>query len=288
MANNDEEKKVDDKLLPDPNKLLHIKARTSPYTNTQQNRFAVPDDKVKWDIEFKEYAPPFYTHPGVVGNKLPDASLGKIKSEKISFKFNELDGKIDRRSHNGNYNLDANNFNLPINPSGRTGLCGRGWLWRWGPNHAADPIVTRWMRQNNEIIKDKVTGKPILEFIAIERQDGGGWAIPGGMVDPGEHISRTIRREFGEEAMDTYGIKDENEKKKVVKQIDDFFTNNGVEIYAGYCDDPRNTDNAWMETVAFNYHDKNGDNVGKFNLKAGDDAAKVKWMKIDKNLKLYA
>lgn len=29
------------------------------------------------------------------------------------------------------------------NPTGRTGLTGRGLLGRWGPNHAADPIVTR-------------------------------------------------------------------------------------------------------------------------------------------------
>ena len=30
------------------------------------------------------------------------------------------------------------------------------------------------------------------------------------------------------------------------------------QIYAGYCDDPRNTDNAWMETVAVNFHDDTG------------------------------
>merc|ERR1719445_1128949 len=226
-------------------------------------------------------------------NKLPDASLEKMKTDNtIKFKFNELDNKIDRRSHHGNYNLDKNNFNLPLNPMGRTGLAGRGHLWRWGPNHAADPIVTRWMRKDNNskntITKDNATNKPILEFVAIERTDGGGWAIPGGMVDPGEKVSRTLRREFGEETMDTFGITDAKEKEKVAKQIGDFFEHNGVEIYAGYCDDPRNTDNAWMETVAFNFHDADGDIVGKFNLKAGDDAARVKWMKIDKDLQLYA
>jgi len=30
-----------------------------------------------------------------------------------------------------------------------------------------------------------------------------------------------------------------------------------VKIYSGYCDDPRNTDNAWLEIVACNYHDRN-------------------------------
>ena len=32
----------------------------------------------------------------------------------------------------------------PRNPMGRTGMTGRGLLGKWGPNHAADPIVTRW------------------------------------------------------------------------------------------------------------------------------------------------
>jgi len=31
----------------------------------------------------------------------------------------------------------------PLNIRGRTGLKGRGVLGRYGPNHAADPIVTR-------------------------------------------------------------------------------------------------------------------------------------------------
>ncbi len=108
------------------------------------------------------------------------------------------------------------------------------------------------------------------------------------MVDPGEKVSRTMKREFGEGTMNTFGIKDENERKRVAAQIEDFFKNHGVEIYVGYCDDPRNTDNAWMETVAFNFHDADGDRVGKFDLQAGDDAANVKWMQIDSNLKLYA
>ena len=29
---------------------------------------------------------------------------------------------------------------------GRTGMSGRGLLGRFGPNHAADPIVTRYLR----------------------------------------------------------------------------------------------------------------------------------------------
>ena len=31
-----------------------------------------------------------------------------------------------------------------------------------------------------------ISGKPVLEFVSIQRKDTGEWAIPGGMVDPGE------------------------------------------------------------------------------------------------------
>jgi len=31
-----------------------------------------------------------------------------------------------------------------------------------------------------------------------------------------------------------------------------------LQVYKGYVDDPRNTDNAWMETVAVNFHDESG------------------------------
>lgn len=48
---------------------------------------------------------------------------------------------------------------------------------------------------------------------------------------------------------------DENEE--VSKKLDKFFSN-GVIIYNGYVDDIRNTDNAWIETSAINYHDDEG------------------------------
>ena len=64
------------------------------------------------------------------------------------------------------------------NPVGRTGMEGRGLLGRWGPNHAADPIVTRWKRDGVGKV-ERVSGKPRLEFVAIKRRDTGDWAIPG-------------------------------------------------------------------------------------------------------------
>lgn len=121
-----------------------------------------------------------------------------------------------------------------------------------------------------------------MQFCAIQRHDCGQWAIPGGMVDPGENVSETLKREFLEEAFNSLGNSENNENL-----IEGFFSN-GEEVFRGYVDDPRNTDNAWMETVAVNFHDDTNETVGKFKLEAGDDAKNVKWVDIHSKLDLYA
>ena len=78
---------------------------------------------------------------------------------------------------------------VPRNPRGRTGLRGRGLLGKWGPNHAADPIVTRFHPQ---------TGK--LQFVALRREDTGQFAVPGGIANnPGNTWNDKVRLEFKKE-----------------------------------------------------------------------------------------
>lgn len=48
-----------------------------------------------------------------------------------------------------------------------------------------------------------VSERNVLQFVAIKRKDCGELAIAGGMVEPGEKISTTLKREFGEEAMNS-------------------------------------------------------------------------------------
>lgn len=105
------------------------------------------------------------------------------------------------------------------------------------------------------------------------------------MCDPGELISNTMKREFMEEALNSDDMTPE-EFKEYEEKLKEIFKN-GVEVYKGYVDDPRNTDNAWMETVAYNFHAES--NVfNQIKLKAGDDAKRVQWLDIDSSLVLYA
>ena len=117
----------------------------------------------------------------------------------------------------------------------------------------------------------------LLQMVAIKRKDTGEWAIPGGMQDPGEIGMATLVREFKEEA----GAVSESEKASFDAMVDELFKDsNGRVIYRGYVDDPRNTDNAWMETIAMHFHcsDRMGE---RLTLKAGDDAADVTWLEVN-------
>ncbi|KAF5926690.1 hypothetical protein HPG69_001319 [Diceros bicornis minor] len=249
----------------------HKKARTSPYPGSKVQRSQVPNEKVGWFVEWQDYNPVEYTAVSVLAG--PRWADPQISESTFSPKFNEKDGHVERKSQNGLYEIENGR---PRNPAGRTGLVGRGLLGRWGPNHAADPIITRWKkdRRGNKITHP-VSGKNILQFVAIKRKDCGEWAIPGGMVDPGEKISAALKREFGEEALNSLQ-KSSAEKRELEEQLHKLFSQEHLVIYKGYVDDPRNTDNAWMETEAVNYHDET------------DDAGKVKWVDISDKLKLYA
>ncbi|KAL4843545.1 hypothetical protein H8958_015669 [Nasalis larvatus] len=261
----------------------HNKARTSPYPGSKVERSQVPNEKVGWLVEWQDYNPVEYTAVSVLAG--PRWADPQISESNFSPKFNEKDGHVERKSKNGLYEIENGR---PRNPAGRTGLVGRGLLGRWGPNHAADPIITRWKKDSSgNKIMHPVSGKHILQFVAIKRKDCGEWAIPGGMVDPGEKISATLKREFGEEALNSLQ-KTSAEKREIEEKLHKLFSQDHLVIYKGYVDDPRNTDNAWMETEAVNYHDETGEIMDNLTLEAGDDAGKVKWVDINDKLKLYA
>ncbi|KAL6266250.1 hypothetical protein P5V15_003111 [Pogonomyrmex californicus] len=264
-------------------RMFHQKCRQGLYPSSNVKRFTVPEEKIPWTVDYPDYKPVAYTATVVKGKPWADPEIDEPTFEP---KWNTVDGKVNRKSFMGrDYVVNADG--LPLNPVGRTGVVGRGLLGRWGPNHAADPIVTRWKRDNVGTVEvDEHTRKPILQFVAIQRRDSGEWAIPGGMVDPNEMISTTLMREFMEEALNFFEM-DDTERKTLQNSIKEFFIK-GDEIYKGYVDDPRNTDNAWMETVAINFHDENNDVVGKLALKAGDDASNVRWMDINQHINLYA
>ena len=135
-------------------------------------------------------------------------------------------------------------------------------------------------------------------MVVIQRRDTGEWALPGGMVDFGEKAPATVKREFKEESCNAFAAhltpeQRTQEERKVDALLDDLFQ--GAEskvVYRGYVDDPRNTDNAWLETVAYHFH-CNPEQAKSLKLSGGDDAVSAQWLRMDptqeqRYAKLYA
>lgn len=110
----------------------------------------------------------------------------------------------------------------PLNPTGRTGRSGRN-LGKWGENAAADPVVIAGSGADRRIL-------------LIKRGDIGVWALPGGMVDPGETAPAAVVRELQEET----GVDLRGQAPDAI-------------LRQGYVADWRNTDHAWVSSTAALY-----------------------------------
>uniref|UniRef100_A0A2K6B660 Transient receptor potential cation channel subfamily M member 2 n=1 Tax=Macaca nemestrina TaxID=9545 RepID=A0A2K6B660_MACNE len=160
------------------------------------------------------------------------------------------------------------------NPMGRTGLRGRGSLSCFGPNHTLYPMVTRWRRNEDGAICRKSI-KKMLEVLVVKLRLSEHWALPGGSREPGETLPRKLKRILRQE----HWLSFENLLMR------------GMEVYKGYMDDPRNTDNAWIETVAISVHfqDQNDVELNRLNsnLHACNSGASIRWQVVDRRIPLY-
>ncbi|XP_030184627.1 transient receptor potential cation channel subfamily M member 2 isoform X5 [Lynx canadensis] len=248
----------------------HVNARHLLYPNSHVTRFPVPNEKVPWETAFLVYDPPFYTDDrkdrglvDPVGNALEPLS---------GISYNAVDGPIDRRSFHGVYVVQDG---LPLNPMGRTGLRGRGSLGCFGPNHTLQPVITRWRRNQDGAICRKSI-KKMLEVLVVKHSLSEHWALPGGSREPGEILPRKLKQVLRREFWSSF--------QNLLTQ--------GTEVYRGYVDDPRNTDNAWIETVAISIHfsDQSDMDLKRLNshLHACDPGMSVRWQVVDRRIPLYA
>jgi ADP-ribose pyrophosphatase len=246
--------------------MLHQQARAA--FRFYPARLPVPDAAVPWSVPWSGYAPPDFTAPHVLQNDrtvLAGGWADPVDPHSIS-----AAEWATRVSHEGPIKFVGG---VPQNPFGRTGLNGRGSLGKWGPNQAADPIVTRHHPKS---------GQP--QVVAIVRRDTGAWALPGGMVDAGEQVSATVRREFVEEALN---IPDPDERSLATSLVDGLFAGTDEKlVYKGYVDDIRNTDNSWMETCAYHFHCEGA--AARLSLAHGDDAARACWIDISSEAAEFA
>jgi NAD+ synthase (glutamine-hydrolysing) len=228
----------------------HFIARTAQPAGYPQ-RFPVPDNKVGWGVEYEEYNPPYFVAPVVLQQDRMKIQGGWADPEDVT----TIEHK--KESYEGPIVFSKNG--VPLNPRGRTGIIGRGLLGKWGKNDAIDPIITRFNEETGQ-----------HEMLSVKREDGDQWGIPGVMVLDGETTEQALNRRLGQ---------------KLGLNIN---MAGALSLYKGYADDPRNTDNAWIETEVLHlmlpYQ-----MTEELKSKMGDEAW-VKWMPLtDENLKnMYA
>ncbi|MFF5229995.1 NUDIX domain-containing protein [Dactylosporangium sp. NPDC000521] len=143
----------------------------------------------------------------------------------------------------------------PVNPFAPTGIeHGRNELGHWGEAVAADALV------------EALDPDGCRWIVMVERKDGHGWALPGGMVDPGESPTAAAIRELAEET--TLDLSWGEWRTDAPR----------------YVPDPRASDEAWIVTVLSRchlgtYHPDDRDEV--LPVVGADDAARAAWVHAD-------
>ena len=218
----------------------------------------VPAGFKDWKKPFPDYLPREYTADVVCENDRQVKAGGWADPPDVSME------EIAKRPQNSGIEFRGG---LPLNPLGRTGICGRGLLGKWGANCAADPII---IRLNGEF----------WQVLVIVRKDSGQIALPGGMVDDGEDIPTALFREAAEETGTALDV--------IQKVLDEPGVYIG-DVYEGPVDDPRNTDNAWMVTQARLFYIDGFESSNMISTKSDDpDVAGVFWRNIHDISEMYA
>lgn len=253
----------------DPGDTYHVNARHLLYPSCSVLRFPVPNEKVPWKTEFLMYNPPFYTADRKDKDLVDPVGDALEPLSRIS--YNAVDGPLDRRSFHGVYTVRDG---LPLNPMGRTGLRGRGDLSCFGPNHTLQPVITCWRRNLDGAICRKNV-KKMLEVLVVKHGPSEHWMLPGGSREPGEMLPRKLKQVLRRELWSSF--------ERLLTQ--------GMKVYKGYVDDPRNTDNAWIETVAVSIHfpDQNDVELKRLNshLHSCDEGMAIRWQVVDERIPLY-
>lgn len=225
---------------------------------------AAVGDPCDWDEV--GYNPIFYEDPAFTNARPEWADSLMVPKAELDERGTYVKMKLTSLGMSG-YVYDAER-GAYRNPKGKTGITGRGMLGKYGPNHAADVIVTR------------LYGGKFQALLVEKKLEGGATAFawPAGMVEAGESVPLTLRRELTEEAVAEGDV------------VDRLFATclKGV-VYAGHVDDWRNTDLAWMETNAVHYHaTQEIGNQLELKVQDTDEIRRSMWVDMDSVTQMYA
>ena len=139
----------------------------------------------------------------------------------------------------------------PVNPCEKTAVRhGRNEMGYWGETLMADALVT-------------FTCAGARYLLMVERDDGYGWALPGGHAEPGESGAQAAARELAEETALT--VTPELCRAQSPR----------------YVPDPRASDEAWAITIPVHIDLGGGPADTLPEVTGGDDARLADWIRAD-------
>ena len=209
-----------------------------------------------------------------------------IKENDFIFTPSDYEAVKGRKSYEGPISFvrqrsqgvgEQSNISPPLNPRGRTGVCGKGALPKWGCNHEMHVLITRF----------DPSGSHALQVAAIVHHRGVKGTpypyekepfiqLPNSEVNENE-IQQMAKSEGKKEElmhlrlgsakrmmMDHFKRLNffKNDDGTLVSEVEsvmsEVFRSGGNTLQAilhtGYKDDARNTDNAWVETTVVHVH----------------------------------
>ena len=278
-------------MQPLPLRLLPKKLKESGCTALSRPAQAIIRKRIRQQIADRNQTAPLDQHPRNIGTSdyvLANYQQRKAKSwadpasppadlgQRMSF-LDDSDPQPKSLNDLGLMSRDGRPNIVLRFPELRTGKAGRGLLGKWGPNHAIDTIVTRRRQlDRKQKAAETESHKSGLQVALIFRTEDQVWAIPGkfphaddlasmSTLGPGVKMTGDLPSSLSEQQDDQArlavrrvfeleGIPAEklHEYKDVFDEL--FKKSSQTLVYRGYSDDPRNTDDAWVETSAWHVH----------------------------------
>lgn len=215
---------------------------TTTYAPVDHPGAQVPTELRSWNTDHAGYAPVDITPPELRAAALSgDVEVWITDPVATPTEITGWEARQERALVP--FEVDAAGY--PLNPIGRTGRTGRN-LGSWGENQAADPVVVAGTGSERRIL-------------LILRSDVRQWALPGGMVDPGETAPAAVVRELQEET----GVDLTDRSPDAILRRD-------------YVADWRATDHAWITSTAALYTLPD-----VLPAVAADDAADAVWVRFE-------